>query len=189
MRGLRAGEGDSQQVVHLPWPCWPGVWCKPSLLQLGTTDTLTDFRQHNSILEMFPTGHLRRGRVLAGRTLIPRDTLCVRTVGRTSPRLPFALRGWETAPRTAIWVHFQLFCHKIVIGPLARNRADWAVIGRAGPGLCSAYVTADVTWQSWPPCWIELQQALQTNETQWENLLTNIHLTPTPTTQFTAKVS
>ena len=139
---------------------------------------------------MFATGEVRKGRVLADKTLIPRDTLCVRSVGRTSPRLPFALRGWETAPRTAIWVHFQLFCYKFLIGPLARNREDWAAIGWAGPGLCSAYVTAVpsrdllAAMLDWTTA-----QALQTNETQWENLLTNIALTPTQTTQFTAKVS
>ena len=123
---------------------------------------------------------------MTGRlTLTPRDSFCV---DRTSASLPFALRGWETAPRTAIWVHFQLFCHKFVIGPLGPDRGDWALIGCLVPGLCSDYVTATQSRDWRPPCWIVSQQSLQTNQTESENLPSNIHLTWAPTTTFRAKV-
>ena len=64
---------------------------------------------------------------------------------KSGPDLPFVcsvlFRGREDGTENSLRVHFQLFCHCVLIGPLGQNTAHCAVIGCRGPGLCANYVT------------------------------------------------
>ena len=64
---------------------------------------------------------------------------------KSGPDLPFVcsvlFRGREDGTENSLRVHFQLFCHCVLIGPLGQNTAHCALIGCRGPGLCANYVT------------------------------------------------
>ena len=61
--------------------------------------------------------------------------------------------GRESAPSTAISVHFQLFPHWPPIGRAPQQRLHCAAIGSPLAGQCTNYVTVQCHVTTRPPCW------------------------------------
>ena len=94
-------------------------------------------------------GGSRRGRWrwLARSCPAPPSRPCVRGPPAAAPG------GRESAPSTAISVHFQLFPHWPPIGRAPQQRLHCAAIGSPLAGQCTNYVTVQRHVTCPPPCW------------------------------------